>query len=287
MNATQRPTPTDVYRMVFSMSLRDFGYNQPVVTTKSGRKAIKSAKKIAKQAVKHFKKTGQVPSSGAINKISAMEAHAQQIPMAGSPGFGGMGGGNMGGHMGGGNMSGHGGGSMGGIGGGMGSTPRKQLSRSERRKIAQQQKRVAEQKRLGQSATPGGKRPSMFAIRRPKSMPAPGSKPVTPGSKPVTPGAKRSDMFSRRQRSMSPTPRPGMFSRKRSMSPVTVKRPGMTARSGASAQQASVQRAKAQQASAQRAQAQRAQAQRAQAQRAQAQRARSAPRRSASPARRR
>jgi hypothetical protein len=39
---------------------------------------------------------------------------------------------------------------MGG-GGGMGSAPRKQLSRSERRKIAQQQKR------LGKPVTPGGK----------------------------------------------------------------------------------------------------------------------------------
>jgi hypothetical protein len=84
-SANQRMTPTDVERMVFRQALADFGYNQPVVTTRSGRKAIKSAKKIAKKAVKHFKKTGQVPSSGAINRISAIEAQLQQIPMARLP----------------------------------------------------------------------------------------------------------------------------------------------------------------------------------------------------------
>ena len=190
----QRMTPTDVGRMVFRQALADFGYNQPNVTTKSGLKAIKSAKKIAGKAVKHFKKTGQVPSSVDINRISAVEARMQQIPMAGSPGFGG--GSSM--RRGSSGMS-----SMSGRTGGMSSIPRKKLSRSERRRIAQSQKRLG---------TPGAKSPIS-------------------GSKSLTPGAKRSGMLSRRQRSVSPSAkRSGMLSRRqRSVSP-SAKRSGMSAR---------------------------------------------------------
>ena len=88
----QTMTPTDVYRTTFRQVLSDYGYDTPITTTFAGRKAIKSAMKIAKKAARHFKKTGQVPSSAAINGLAGREAQQQQIPMIIMSQGGGMGG---------------------------------------------------------------------------------------------------------------------------------------------------------------------------------------------------